>query len=259
MATACAPPTAYTSPTPSSAAAASTAGCGSPPCPACGGEASASDSTPATCAGTTFITTLDGYATRPPGTYRPTRRTGTQRSVTVVPAASCTVSSVRRCTSCTALVRRIASSSAARTAGSSAASACSSASAGTRARGSRPRRSARSGVAGPPVAVPRRSIRRSTDWPSGSQWGPTSPADPKGNQRAPGRRSRLSAVAETLPLFPLGMVLFPGVLLPLHVFEERYRELMRALLAGEAENQWFGVVAIRQGWEVGTDAAKALH
>jgi uncharacterized protein len=66
-------------------------------------------------------------------------------------------------------------------------------------------------------------------------------------------------VVETLPLFPLGMVLFPGVLLPLHVFEERYRELVRALLAGEAENQWFGVVAIRQGWEVGADAASALH
>jgi Lon protease-like protein len=55
------------------------------------------------------------------------------------------------------------------------------------------------------------------------------------------------------------MVLFPGVLLPLNVFEERYRDLVRALLTGEAENQWFGVVAIRQGWEVGTDAAKALH
>jgi Lon protease-like protein len=66
-------------------------------------------------------------------------------------------------------------------------------------------------------------------------------------------------VVESLPLFPLGMVLFPGVLLPLHVFEERYRELMRALLAGEAENQVFGVVAIRQGWEVGKDTAGALH
>jgi uncharacterized protein len=66
-------------------------------------------------------------------------------------------------------------------------------------------------------------------------------------------------VVESLPLFPLGMVLFPGVLLPLHVFEERYRELVRALLTGEAENQWFGVVAIRQGWEVGADAVGALH
>ncbi len=66
-------------------------------------------------------------------------------------------------------------------------------------------------------------------------------------------------MVESLPLFPLQMVLFPGVLLPLHVFEERYRELVRALLAGEAENQWFGVAAIRQGMEVGPDAATALH
>ena len=35
--------------------------------------------------GTTFITTLDGYTALPPGTYRPTRSTGTQRSVTVAP------------------------------------------------------------------------------------------------------------------------------------------------------------------------------
>ena len=43
--------------------------------------------TPATCAGTTFITTLDGYSASPPGTYSPTRRTGTQRWVTVPPGA----------------------------------------------------------------------------------------------------------------------------------------------------------------------------
>jgi uncharacterized protein len=66
-------------------------------------------------------------------------------------------------------------------------------------------------------------------------------------------------VTESLPLFPLGTVLFPGVLMPLHVFEQRYRKLVRALLTGEAESQWFGVVAIRQGWEVGADAASALH
>ena len=66
-------------------------------------------------------------------------------------------------------------------------------------------------------------------------------------------------MAESLPLFPLSTVLFPGVLMPLHVFEQRYRKLVRALLTGEAENRWFGVVAIRQGWEVGPDAARALH
>ena len=69
-------------------------------------------------------------------------------------------------------------------------------------------------------------------------------------------------MAEPLPLFPLGhTVLFPGVVLPLHVFEERYRELVRTLVElpkGVARRR-FGVVAIRQGWEVGEDAVSALH
>src|SRR5258708_8042381 len=90
-ATACAPPTAQTSSTPSSAAAARIVGCGSPPKPACGGEQTTSDSTPAACAGTTFITTVDGYTASPPGAYRPTRSTGTQRSVTVPPSATVVV------------------------------------------------------------------------------------------------------------------------------------------------------------------------
>ena len=34
-----------------------------------------------------------------------------------------------------------------------------------------------------------------------------------------------------LPLFPLGTVLFPGLVLPLHVFEERYRALVRHIMA----------------------------
>jgi len=61
-----------------------------------------------------------------------------------------------------------------------------------------------------------------------------------------------------LPLFPLGTVLFPGRLLPLHVFEERYRQLVRDLVAPESEQQ-FGVVAIREGREVGADGVRALH
>jgi len=49
-------------------------------------------------------------------------------------------------------------------------------------------------------------------------------------------------------MFPLGTVLVPGMVLPLHVFEPRYRRLVRDCLAGDRE---FGVVLIRRGSEVG--------
>ncbi len=85
-----------------------------------------------------------------------------------------------------------------------------------------------------------------------------------------------------LPLFPLNSVLFPGLVLPLNVFEERYRAMMRELLkTPEEEPRRFAVVAIRDGHEVapsepgmpdptavpergpaagfGADPAKALH
>ncbi|MCW8377944.1 LON peptidase substrate-binding domain-containing protein [Streptomyces justiciae] len=85
-----------------------------------------------------------------------------------------------------------------------------------------------------------------------------------------------------LPLFPLNSVLFPGLVLPLNVFEERYRAMMRELLkTPEDEPRRFAVVAIRDGHEVaasepgmpdptsvpergpaagfGTDPAKAFH
>jgi Lon protease-like protein len=51
-----------------------------------------------------------------------------------------------------------------------------------------------------------------------------------------------------LGMFPLGTVLLPGALLPLHVFEPRYRALIADCLAGEPE---FGVVLIERGSEVG--------
>ena len=63
----------------------------------------------------------------------------------------------------------------------------------------------------------------------------------------------------TVPLFPLGTVLFPGLILPLHIFEERYRDLVADLLASDEDSRHFGVVAIRSGHEVGADGAKALH
>lgn len=49
-------------------------------------------------------------------------------------------------------------------------------------------------------------------------------------------------------MFPLGSVLFPHMPLPLHVFEDRYRALVRDCLAGD---RTFGVVLIERGHEVG--------
>lgn len=65
-------------------------------------------------------------------------------------------------------------------------------------------------------------------------------------------------MSELLPLFPLSTVLFPGMRLPLHIFEERYR-LLVAHLRTQPEPQRFGVIAIRKGREVGTDGITALH
>lgn len=56
-------------------------------------------------------------------------------------------------------------------------------------------------------------------------------------------------VMARLPLFPLGAVLLPGGSLPLRVFEPRYVDLLRDVLASEERH--FGVVAIKRGNEVG--------
>ena len=51
-----------------------------------------------------------------------------------------------------------------------------------------------------------------------------------------------------LPMFPLSAVLFPHAIMPLHVFEPRYRALMHDCLEGDPR---FGVVLIERGSEVG--------
>jgi uncharacterized protein len=53
-----------------------------------------------------------------------------------------------------------------------------------------------------------------------------------------------------IPLFPLHTVLAPGIALPLHIFEERYRVMVRRCLEGSSP---FGVVLIREGSEVVRD------
>ncbi len=56
---------------------------------------------------------------------------------------------------------------------------------------------------------------------------------------------------ETLPLFPLNMVLFPGASLPLRIFENRYKVMIGECIEMK---QPFGVVLIKEGPEVGGTA-----
>src|SRR5581483_3931480 len=77
-----------------------------------------------------------------------------------------------------------------------------------------------------------------TSCSSGSK--PRRPGAPFSEVNPPARAS--------LRLFPLNTVLFPGAVLNLHVFEERYRRLIAECLdTGEA----FGVVLLREGEEAG--------
>jgi Lon protease-like protein len=59
-----------------------------------------------------------------------------------------------------------------------------------------------------------------------------------------------------MPMFPLGSVLLPGGVLPLHVFEPRYRALVRTCL--EAPEHEFGVTLIERGREVGGGDQRAM-
>lgn len=64
---------------------------------------------------------------------------------------------------------------------------------------------------------------------------------------------------ELIPIFPLSTVLVPGMSLPLHIFETRYRQLVTDLLQLPEPERKFGVIAIKAGWEVGSDDTPALH
>src|SRR3954468_3550122 len=58
-----------------------------------------------------------------------------------------------------------------------------------------------------------------------------------------------------IPLFPLHQVLCPGIVLPLHIFEDRYQAMTRHCLD---TGQPFGVVLIRDGREIGTKGVATL-
>ncbi len=59
-------------------------------------------------------------------------------------------------------------------------------------------------------------------------------------------------------MFPLNAVLFPGVSMPLTVFEDRYRALVHHLLRVDPDERYFGSVGIREGYEVGEHGAQSL-
>ena len=61
-------------------------------------------------------------------------------------------------------------------------------------------------------------------------------------------------------MFPLNTVLFPGVSVPLTVFEDRYRALVHHLLrVDDPAERVFGSVGIREGYEVGDHGAQSLY
>ena len=61
---------------------------------------------------------------------------------------------------------------------------------------------------------------------------------------------------ELLPLFPLQLVLFPRTPLPLHIFEERYKQMIADVLRGKAE---FGVVLAGEKGIVNTGCTASVE
>jgi Lon protease-like protein len=66
-------------------------------------------------------------------------------------------------------------------------------------------------------------------------------------------------MGDRLPMFPLNSVLFPGMSVPLRVFEDRYRAMVHHLLrVDDPTERVFGSVGIREGYEVGEHGAQWL-
>jgi len=67
-------------------------------------------------------------------------------------------------------------------------------------------------------------------------------------------------VVDALPMFPLNAVLFPGMSVPLTVFEDRYRAMVHHLLRVEdPAERMFASVGIREGYEIGDHGAQSLY
>jgi uncharacterized protein len=64
----------------------------------------------------------------------------------------------------------------------------------------------------------------------------------------------------SVPLFPLSTVHYPGVVLPLHIFEPRYRRLVTDLQAEPpGSTRQFGIAAVKSGRESGADSLEQIH
>lgn len=61
-----------------------------------------------------------------------------------------------------------------------------------------------------------------------------------------------------MPMFPLGLVLLPGGVLPLHVFEDRYLRMFRDILADDVHEPEFGVALITKGRDAGGGDERAM-
>jgi Lon protease-like protein len=67
-------------------------------------------------------------------------------------------------------------------------------------------------------------------------------------------------VSSNIPLFPLNTILVPGLVLPLHIFEPRYRLMIQELLENpNEEGREFGIVAVRDGHDISSNGINALH
>lgn len=67
-------------------------------------------------------------------------------------------------------------------------------------------------------------------------------------------------VSSHIPLFPLNTILVPGLVLPLHIFEPRYRLMIQELLEkSDEEEREFGIVAVRDGHDISSTGINALH
>lgn len=67
-------------------------------------------------------------------------------------------------------------------------------------------------------------------------------------------------MSTNIPLFPLNTILVPGLVLPLHIFEPRYRLMVADLLEiPDPDQREFGIVAVRDGHEVTNEGIHALH